>query len=31
VIDRRYRLEDAVAALEYFGEGHAEGKVVVTI
>jgi hypothetical protein len=29
--NRRYRLEDAVAALEYFGEGHAEGKVVVTI
>ena len=31
VIDRRYRLEDAVAALEYLGEGHAKGKVVITI
>jgi NADPH:quinone reductase-like Zn-dependent oxidoreductase len=31
VIDRSYPLEDAVAALEYFGEGHAKGKVVVTI
>jgi NADPH:quinone reductase-like Zn-dependent oxidoreductase len=31
VIDRRYSLEDAVAALEYLGGGHAKGKVVVTI
>jgi NADPH:quinone reductase-like Zn-dependent oxidoreductase len=31
VIDRRYRLEDAADALAYLGEGHAKGKVVVTI
>ena len=31
VIDRRYALEDAVDALEYLGQGHARGKVVVTI
>jgi NADPH:quinone reductase-like Zn-dependent oxidoreductase len=31
VIDRRYALEDAAEALTYFGEGHAKGKVVVTI
>ena len=31
VIDREYRLEDAAEALAYLGEGHAKGKVVVTI
>jgi NADPH:quinone reductase-like Zn-dependent oxidoreductase len=31
VIDRRYGLEDAADALAYLGEGHAQGKVVVTI
>jgi len=31
VIDRRYPLERAKEALAYLGEGHAQGKVVVTI
>ena len=31
VIDREYPLEDAAEALAYLGEGHAKGKVVVTI
>jgi NADPH:quinone reductase-like Zn-dependent oxidoreductase len=31
VIDRRYPLEQAGAALEYLGVGHARGKVVVTV
>ena len=31
VIDRRYPLEEAGAALEYLGGGHARGKVVVTV
>ena len=31
VIDRRYPLEEAGAALEYIGGQHARGKVVVTI
>ena len=31
VIDRRYPLEQASAALEYLGAGHARGKVVVTV
>ena len=31
VIDRRYELGDAVDALRYLGEGHAQGKVIVTI
>ena len=31
VIDRRYPLEEARDALAYLGEGHAKGKVVVTI
>jgi NADPH:quinone reductase-like Zn-dependent oxidoreductase len=31
VIDRRYPLEEAGAALAYLGEGHARGKVVVTV
>jgi NADPH:quinone reductase-like Zn-dependent oxidoreductase len=30
VIDRRYELDDVVEALDYLGEGHARGKVIVT-
>jgi NADPH:quinone reductase-like Zn-dependent oxidoreductase len=30
VIDRRYPLEQTGAALEYLGEGHARGKIIVT-
>lgn len=31
VIDRSYRLNEAVDAMRYFAAGHAKGKVVVTI
>jgi NADPH:quinone reductase-like Zn-dependent oxidoreductase len=31
VIDRRYPLSDAAEALRYLEEGHAQGKVVITI
>jgi NADPH:quinone reductase-like Zn-dependent oxidoreductase len=31
VIDRRYPLRDAAAALRYLAEGHAQGKVVLTV
>lgn len=31
VIDRRYTLSEAAEALRYFGEGHARGKVVITL
>jgi NADPH:quinone reductase-like Zn-dependent oxidoreductase len=31
VIDRRYRLEEVPAALEYLEKGHARGKVVITL
>jgi NADPH:quinone reductase-like Zn-dependent oxidoreductase len=31
VIDRRYELSRAPAALAYLGEGHARGKVVITV
>jgi NADPH:quinone reductase-like Zn-dependent oxidoreductase len=31
VIDRRYPLDEAPQALRYLGEGHAKGKVVVTV
>jgi hypothetical protein len=31
VIDRRYRLEDVAAAMQYLEAGHARGKVVVTL
>jgi len=31
IIDKRYPLEQAGAALEYLGGGHARGKVVVTV
>ncbi len=30
VIDRRYPLSEAAEALRYLGEGHAQGKVVIT-
>ncbi len=31
VIDRRYPLSDAAEALRYLGEGHARGKIVITL
>jgi NADPH:quinone reductase-like Zn-dependent oxidoreductase len=31
VIDRRYSLSETAEALRYFGEGHARGKVVITV
>jgi NADPH:quinone reductase-like Zn-dependent oxidoreductase len=31
VIDRTYRLSETPEALGYVGEGHARGKVVITI
>ncbi|MGI0134166.1 MAG: zinc-binding dehydrogenase, partial [Candidatus Micrarchaeaceae archaeon] len=31
VIDRRYALKDAPEALRYLGQGHAKGKVVITM
>jgi NADPH:quinone reductase-like Zn-dependent oxidoreductase len=31
VIDRRYPLSEAVEALRYLGEGHAQGKIVLSI
>jgi NADPH:quinone reductase-like Zn-dependent oxidoreductase len=31
VIDRRYPLHEAAEALRYYGEGHARGKVVITV
>jgi NADPH:quinone reductase-like Zn-dependent oxidoreductase len=31
VVDRRYALSEARDALRYLGEGHARGKVVVTV
>jgi len=31
VIDRRYELDQAVEALRYLGEGHAQGKVVLDV
>jgi NADPH:quinone reductase-like Zn-dependent oxidoreductase len=31
VIDRSYPLSEAPEALRYLGEGHARGKVVITI
>jgi NADPH:quinone reductase-like Zn-dependent oxidoreductase len=31
VIDRRYPLCEAAEALRYFGEGHAKGKVVISV
>jgi NADPH:quinone reductase-like Zn-dependent oxidoreductase len=31
VIDRRYTLNEVPEALRYLGEGHARGKVVITV
>jgi NADPH:quinone reductase-like Zn-dependent oxidoreductase len=31
VIDKRYPLNEAAEALRYLGEGHARGKVVITM
>jgi NADPH:quinone reductase-like Zn-dependent oxidoreductase len=31
VIDRRYELSEVADALRYMGEGHAQGKVVITV
>jgi NADPH:quinone reductase-like Zn-dependent oxidoreductase len=31
VIDKRYSLGEVTEALRYFGEGHAKGKVVITV
>lgn len=31
VIDRRYTLSETAGALRYLGEGHAQGKIVVTV
>lgn len=31
VIDRRYSLNDAVDAMRYFGQGHARGKIIITV
>jgi NADPH:quinone reductase-like Zn-dependent oxidoreductase len=31
VIDKRYTLSEVAEALRYLGEGHARGKVVITI
>jgi NADPH:quinone reductase-like Zn-dependent oxidoreductase len=31
VIDRRYPLSEVAEAFRYFGEGHARGKVVITV
>jgi NADPH:quinone reductase-like Zn-dependent oxidoreductase len=31
VIDKRYSLNEAAEALRYLGEGHARGKVVITM
>jgi NADPH:quinone reductase-like Zn-dependent oxidoreductase len=31
VVDRRYELSEIADALEYIGEGHAKGKIVVTV
>jgi NADPH:quinone reductase-like Zn-dependent oxidoreductase len=31
IIDKRYELSDVPGALAYLGEGHARGKVVITV
>ena len=31
VIDRRYPLGEVREAFRYFGEGHAKGKVIITV
>ena len=30
VIDRRYGLNEILEAVRYLGEGHAQGKIVIT-
>jgi NADPH:quinone reductase-like Zn-dependent oxidoreductase len=31
VVDRRYALSEIADAFRYMGEGHAQGKVVITV
>ncbi len=31
VIDRRYTLSEVAEAVRYYGEGHPQGKVVITV
>ena len=31
VIDRRYPLSETAEALRYLGQGHARGKIVITV
>jgi NADPH:quinone reductase-like Zn-dependent oxidoreductase len=31
IIDRRYKLEEVTEAFKYFEEGHAQGKIVITV
>jgi NADPH:quinone reductase-like Zn-dependent oxidoreductase len=31
VVERRYELSEIADALRYMGEGHAQGKVVITV
>jgi NADPH:quinone reductase-like Zn-dependent oxidoreductase len=31
VVDRRFELSDAGDALRYLGQGHARGKVIITM
>ena len=31
IIDKCYRLSEVADALRYFGEGHAKGKVVISV
>jgi NADPH:quinone reductase-like Zn-dependent oxidoreductase len=31
VIERTYELRETAQALAYFGEGHAQGKIVITV
>ncbi len=31
IIDRRYPLSEVAEALQYLGEGHVQGKLVITV
>ncbi len=31
IIDKRYKLSEVTEAFDYFQEGHAQGKVVMTV
>jgi NADPH:quinone reductase-like Zn-dependent oxidoreductase len=31
IIDRRYELSEVAEAFRYLGEGHAQGKIVITV